>query len=157
MKMFKELIKKFKPFTLIAAMFVLFQLTGLYAREEIGDEIRMYAGESKIMEVNNPTRIVIGNPNVADVISVTKSEITLGAKGAGATTLVFWDGYGEQSFKIRVLSEDLSDTKASIDDLLQKLGYDQVYTQIQDIEGKVALLGRVKTIADQDRILSALG
>ena len=42
------------------------------AQDETGKELKVLVGEVKIIAVTNPTRIVIGNPNVADVTNVTK-------------------------------------------------------------------------------------
>ncbi|MCM8795739.1 MAG: pilus assembly protein N-terminal domain-containing protein, partial [Candidatus Omnitrophica bacterium] len=52
---------------------------------DIGEELKLYPGEVKIISVNNPTRIAIGNPEIADVIRVTKNEITLSPKNVGTT------------------------------------------------------------------------
>lgn len=128
-----------------------------YAEIESDEELRLYLGEVKIISVNNPTRIAIGNPNIADVVSVSRNEITLSSKAAGSTTLVFWDNFGEQSYRIKVFSEEMNEIKRRVDNLLQKLNLPQVYTQAEEEEGKVLLLGRVKTAQDRERIFSALG
>jgi len=128
-----------------------------YALDELREEVKIYVGEPKILSVSNPTRIAIGNPSIADVTQVTKSEITLSPKAAGTTTLVIWDNFGEQSYKIKVLPEDMQEIKHRVDSLLGKLGLPEVYTQTAEEEGKVILLGRVKTPQDRERISTALG
>jgi len=128
-----------------------------YALDESGEELKLFMGEAKIIEVNNPTRIVIGNPDIADVINVTKSEITLSPKAAGSTTLVFWDNFGEQFYKVKVITEDMDEVKQRIDYLLGKLNLPNVYTQPAEDEGKVMLLGAVKNPQDRERISVALG
>lgn len=128
-----------------------------YAEIESDEELRLYLGEVKIISVNNPTRIAIGNPNIADVASVSRSEITLSPKAAGSTTLVFWDNFGEQSYRIKVFSEDMNEIKRRVDNLLQKLNLPQVYTQAEEEEGKVLVLGRVKSAQERERMLTALG
>jgi pilus assembly protein CpaC len=128
-----------------------------YALDEAGEELKLYLGEVKIISVSNPTRIVIGNPNVADVINVSKNEITIGPKATGTTTLVFWDIFGEQSYRVRVFAEDLNEIKRRIDNLLVRLNLPEVYTKAEEEEGKVLLLGRVKSSQDKERITIALG
>jgi pilus assembly protein CpaC len=128
-----------------------------YALDEVGEELKLYLGEVKIISVSNPTRIVIGNPNVADVINVSKNEITISPKATGTTTLVFWDIFGEQSYRVRVFTEDLSEIKRRIDNLLKELNLPEVYTQMVEDEGKVLLLGRVKNAQDRERISLILG
>lgn len=129
-----------------------------YAIEEIeGEEIRLYLGESKMIPVNNPTRVFIGNPGIADVVDVSSTDITLNPKAAGTTSLMFRDNFGEQYYKIRVFAENLDDIKRRIDSALKSLNLSEVYTQILEEEGKVSLLGRVKTAQDRERIATALG
>jgi pilus assembly protein CpaC len=128
-----------------------------YTADDAGEILKLYLGEIKVISVNNPTRIAIGNPNVADVTSVTKSEITIAPKAPGKTTLVFWDNFGEQSYQIRVFSDDVNDLKRRIDKQLARLGLPEVYTQAEEEEEKVILLGRVKTAADKEKIALTLG
>lgn len=123
---------------------------------EAADVVKLIAGETKIIPTQAPSRVVIGNPSVADIGEVTNSEITVNAKSAGTTTLVFWDALGEQSFNIRVLSENMEEIKRRMDNLLKELGLPDVYTQIAEEEGRVLLLGKVKTAQDKERINSAL-
>jgi pilus assembly protein CpaC len=126
--------------------------------ETIGEEtVKLIAGETKIIPVRSPTRVVIGNPQVADVADVTNSEITISAKSAGKTTLVYWDIFGEQSINIKVMQEDMGEIKQRIDNLLSKLNLPQVYTQANEDESMVMLLGRVKNSQDRERISTALG
>jgi pilus assembly protein CpaC len=128
-----------------------------YASEEVAEELRVYLGEVKVIPVMNPTRIAIGSPNIADVTNVTKREITLNPKAAGTTTLVLWDSFGEHSFRVKVFVEDMQEIKRRIDNLIGKLDLPEVYTQAEDEEGKVVLLGRVKIPQDRERIFTALG
>jgi pilus assembly protein CpaC len=141
---------------LISAIFmILFFPT--YAENELGQELKLYLGEVKIISLNNPTRIVIGNPNIANVANITKSEMTLSPKALGTTTLVYWDNFGEHSYTVKVLTEDMQEIKRRIDSLLAKLNLPDVYTQAQEDEGKVLLLGEVKTSQERERINTALG
>lgn len=121
------------------------------------EEIKLYMGEDRLIPVSNPTRIAIGNPNVADVTAASRSQITLSPKAAGATSLIFWDNFGEQSLRIRVFSENIEEAKRRIDGILQKLKEYNVYTQPQEEEGKVMLMGRVKTNQEREQIITALG
>jgi len=128
-----------------------------YALDETGEELKLFVGEIKIVPVNNPSRIVITNPNIADVTDVTKDEITITPKAPGTTNMVFWDNFGEQSYQVRVLPENMNEIKRRIDNLLGKLNLPEVYTQIAEEEGKVLLLGRVKSPQDRERISTAVG
>lgn len=121
------------------------------------EEIKLYIGEAKAMAINNPTRIVIGNPAIADVSNVSKYELTITPIALGSTNLVIWDNFGEQSYRLKVLSEDMRDVKSRIDNILEKINLSGVYSQIEEQEGKVFLLGRVKIPQDRERLNIALG
>jgi len=141
---------------LIIASFVILPLKD-YALDEVGEELKVYIGEVKVLSVSTPTRIVIGNPEIVDVTNVTKSEVTLSPKAQGITTLVVWDNFGEHSYRVNVLAERMQDVKRRVDNLLEKLNLPGVYTQAVDEEGKVLLLGEVKTSPDRERISTVLG
>ncbi|MCG8431525.1 MAG: pilus assembly protein N-terminal domain-containing protein, partial [Candidatus Omnitrophica bacterium] len=121
------------------------------------DELILYMGEVKIFPVSNLKRIAVSNPKIADVTNISGSEVTLVPKAAGATTLMIWDNFGEQSFDLKVYSERTTELKRRIDSILAKLDLPQLYTVAEDEEGKVMLMGRVKTPQDRERVVVALG
>jgi len=129
----------------------------VYSVDSSAEELKCFIGEIQIVPVNKPIRVSIGNPAVADVVNVSKSEITINPKSAGATTLTVWDNFGEQSYHIKVYTEDTSLIKRRIDNLLAKLNLPDVNSKAEDEEGKVILLGTVKSSKDKDRIATALG
>ncbi len=121
------------------------------------EELRLYVGEVKVISVRNPTRVAIGNPGIADITAVSKVDLTLTPKSAGSTTLVVWDNYGEESYSIKVFAEDMSKIKTRVDNILGQLGIQGAFSQAQDEEGKVFLLGKAKNEAEKKKIISALG
>lgn len=123
----------------------------------LDDEVTFYVGETKQFPVRQPTRVAIGKPEVADVVNISDVDLTLAAKSAGATTLIYWDSYGEHSYKIKVLTEDMTETKKRIDVLLKELKLPGVHTKQNDQEGKVLLLGEVKNEDEKAKVDLALG
>jgi len=119
--------------------------------------IKIYMNGFKTLSTSNPTRIVIGNPAVIDVGQVSKKELTIMPKAAGTTTLVYWDNFGEQSYIIKVFTVDVNELKARVDNLLGKFNFPEVYTQAEEEEGKVFILGRVKTSQERERVFTVLG
>ncbi len=148
--------KNFLLIVLVGVSFII-QPVNDYAADNIGEELRLYVGQAEILSVSNPTRIVIGNPSIVDVIQATKTEVTLSPKATGSTNLVIWDNFGEQSYRIKVLSGDLEDIKLRLDNLLGKLSFPKVYTQVIEEEDKILLLGKVSTPQDRERLTMALG
>lgn len=131
-------------------------LEGVEAGDWAGEEIKLLRGQTRVISTRLPTRVVIGKPEVADIADVSNSEITLSAKSPGTTTLIFWDAFGEQSIKIKVLSEDMQLIKDRADLILKNLNLPQVYTRVAEDEGKVLLLGNVRSEQDKERIATAL-
>lgn len=128
-----------------------------YASNDTTKDIILYMGQVKILPVSHPSRIVIANPEVVDVNNVSISQLTLSAKAVGTTSLVFWDNFGEQSFQVKVFSENMQNIKFRIDNILSKLGLTDVVAQAEDAEAKVLLLGSVKTAEERERVMTALG
>lgn len=120
------------------------------------EEIKLYVGLGQIIPVNSPKRVAIGNPAIADVVNISKNELTINPKVAGNTTLIVWDNFGEQAYRLRVFTEDTSEIKRRVDNLLSKLNFPSVYSKAEDEEGKVLLLGNVKNTKDKERIATAL-
>ncbi len=139
----------------IIALFI-FPFAGFCADSK-SEEIIMYMGETKVITVSNPTRVIVGNPAVADVSNIGKKEMNLTPKSIGKTTLVFWDDFGEQPFQVKVYAEDIGSIKERIDVLLAKLAYPEIYTEAEAEEGKVFLMGRVKTSQEREKIITTIG
>jgi len=149
-----------KKISLILSLILCFSLAlpfKDYALENADEELKLYMGEVKVISVRSPTRIAIGNPDIADIATATKDDLTLSPKSAGSTTLVVWDNYGEQSYAVKVFAEDMNKIKMRIDDILKKLKVEDVSAQAQDEEGKVFLLGKAKNEQEKAQIFTALG
>jgi len=150
----------------LAILFVIFSLIVIpYSPASVIDNsltdpaevIKLYMGETTMMTVSNPKRIAIGNPNIVDIASASKTKINLSPKAVGKTTLVIWDDFGEQSYQVRVFSEDLSDIKRRLDNILATLKMPGISTQVVEDEGKVLIMGKVKTAQEREKINVALG
>jgi len=128
-----------------------------YALDDTGEEVKLYMGEAKFVLASNPSRVAIGNPAIADIASVSKTEVAITPKSAGTTTLIIWDNFGEQSYTVRVFAENTSETKRRVDALIEKLNLPEVYTKGDDDEAKVIILGKVKSATDKERIATILG
>jgi pilus assembly protein CpaC len=146
-------MKKFALFLLIVLPLIMAAAPGM----ENASTVVIYTGEMKSVQTSTPTRVMIGNPAIADIISVSAKEIVLAGKGPGSTNLLWWDDNGERSARITVLTEEMSYVKSRVDDMLKQMGYTTVITQTADAEGKVLLLGSVKSVGDMNRIMSSLG
>ena len=127
-----------------------------YCVNAVEDEIKLYVGQPQVISISSPKRVAIGNPAVADVANISKTELTINPKSAGSTTLIIWDNFGEQSYRLRVFTEDTNEIKRRIDNILLSLKLPDVYTKAEDEEDRVVLLGSVKLAKDKERIALAL-
>lgn len=127
-----------------------------YSTSVVDEEIKLYIGQAQTVSVSSPKRVAIGNPAIADVADISKNELTINPKMTGNTTLVVWDNFGEQSYRLKVFTEDTSDIKRRIDNILLSLNLPNVYTKAEDEEARVVLLGNVKFAKDKERIAIAL-
>ena len=120
------------------------------------EKLMLYKGEMKILASDNPTRIMIGNPEVADVRSISKNEIFVIGNGAGSTNLIWWDARGEHAFQLEVYPESIPQLKERVDSVLKEINLPDVFSRPLEKEGKILLLGTVKTNSDIDRTNTAL-
>ncbi|MFA5092484.1 MAG: TonB family protein [Candidatus Omnitrophota bacterium] len=120
------------------------------------EEIKLYIGHPQIISVSSPKRVAVGNPEIADVGNISKTELTVNPKIAGSTNLIVWDNFGEQSYRLKVFAEDIHEIKRRIDSILSTLDLTGVYTKAEEDEARVALLGTVKFAKDKEKITTAL-
>ena len=125
--------------------------------ETTDEALKLYVNVPYTLFVSGPIRVSVANPNVLDVVQVTKKEITLSPKAVGKTSLAVLDLYGEQIYSVTVCAENMQAVKIRVDNLLAKLNFPEVYTQAEDEESKIYLLGKVKTAQDRERVNSVLG
>ena len=112
--------------------------------DEYYGEVRMVAGDIQSIDVDNPTRVAVRNPSIADVVKAETREVILSAKSEGMTTLTIWDREGEKVFLVMVTSQDLRLLQKRLTDIIRKnLGVEDVAIKINDMTGKLTLLGKV--------------
>ena len=72
------------------------------------ERVQLSIGESRIINVDSPRKIAVGDPKVADIKAVSEKEILLIGKSGGNTTLIIWDKDNVQSTsQVLVLPSDL--------------------------------------------------
>ena len=84
------------------------------------------AGQSRTVTLYGLQRAAIANPDVADVVVVSSSELILVGKQTGSTTLIVWSGSGRQNYLVEVSAADpaiANAYKLSIDDFQARYSY----------------------------------
>lgn len=136
--------KAFTAFALV--LFFLIVTTVPVWAAEPKESMSLGAGQSKTMPVDRLERAAIANPEVADVVVVSKSELLLVGKQTGTTTLIVWSGAGRQMYQIEVSSNDA----AIAGEVKRVLGYPDI--RITKVGKTIVVEG---TVSDQYQRLRA--
>jgi len=85
--------------------------------------LHLFSGESKILEVDSPKKVVLGDKNIADVSLLSKTEVLVNAKAMGQTSLMVWSGDGEVlTWEIEVQAQALRKSMIQVDVQVLELG-----------------------------------
>lgn len=146
---------------LIIPLFLIILFNYSYSiSEEVVKEVQLVTlskGEIKVISVDNPTRVVVNNPEVIDITSASKAELFILGKGFGITDLIWWDKRGQHTLQVQVIGENVGALKQRIDNILKEINLPNVSARSLYSEGKVMLVGSVKTAQDLEIIKVALG
>jgi pilus assembly protein CpaC len=102
-------------------------------------------GCSRILYAEDVVRAAVANPNIADIVVVSKSEIIINGKAEGRTTMYVWDSSGRTGYDIRVY-EDNQDLLSEIHDII---GLDSVVLRFA--KSTLLLEGTCATDAEYER------
>ena len=126
---FKEKGDRMKKKYLCLAVICILSGTAIRAQER--QSIELVTGQQRVVEVDSPQRIAIGNESVADVfLTSNRKQVLVTGKGIGTTDLVIWDKDGNKETRRITVWE--KDPKSTADELKQLLG------DIDGIQVKVA-------------------
>jgi len=127
-----------KAFTACALVlfFLIVAVVPVWAAEPL-ELLSLGAGQSKTMPVDRLERAAISNPEVADVVVVSKSELLLVGKQTGTATLIVWSGTGRKSYQIEVAASDT----AIANEIKRILGYPDI--RVAKVTKTVILEGTV--------------
>ncbi len=115
----------------------------LYAQEE--ETILMSSGESKTITFSEKIKkVAIGDPEVADVNTVSSYELLINAKNEGSTSLILWVGKEKSTRKIIVTKVDVSAVLSEIKTMLK--GVKGISVNLRS--GSVVLEGEIENEKD---------
>lgn len=118
------------------------------------EKISVGAGQSKTVNMMGLQRAAIANPEVADVVVISSSEMILVGKQTGTTTLIIWSGQGRQTFQVEVSATD----PAIANEIKRILGYPDI--RVVKVNKTIILEGSVNDQYQRSRaekIASAYG
>lgn len=124
-----------------------------YAESE---QCTLYVGDVKSFTAYIPERVTINNPEIADINSVSETEIVIVAKSAGMTRLTWNDEQGKHSIVLNIILENISFIKSQIEKFLDILDLPNVYIKEARNESKIILLGKVESEEKMHRMNTLL-
>ena len=101
------------------------------------DKMTVGAGQSRTVNMSGLQRAAIANPDVADVVVVSSSELILVGKQTGTTTLIIWSNMGRQTYQVEVAAND----PAIANEIKRVLGYPDI--RVVKVNKTVILEGTV--------------
>ncbi|MBP2653677.1 MAG: type and secretion system protein [Firmicutes bacterium] len=72
-----------------------------------GRKLPLAVNSSRILNFNGVERIAVANPEIADVIVISGSEVMVVGKAPGTTTLHIWSWAGRQTYTVEVAADDV--------------------------------------------------
>ena len=101
------------------------------------EKMTVGAGQSRTVNMSGLQRAAIANPDVADVVVVSSSELILVGKQTGTTTLIIWSNMGRQTYQVEVAAND----PAIANEIKRVLGYPDI--RVVKVNKTVILEGTV--------------
>ncbi len=130
---------------ILLCFFIVLSPVGVVAAEA-PTKMTVGAGQSRTITMYGLQRAAIANPDVADVVVVSSSELILVGKQTGTTTLIVWSNMGKQSYQVEVAAND----PAIANEIKRILGYPDI--RVVKVNKTVILEG---TVNDQYQRLRA--
>lgn len=103
------------------------------------------AGCSRILSVEDVVRVAVANPNIADVVVVSKTELIINGKSLGRTTLYVWDSLGRTGYDVRVLE----DNEGLLEEISEVIGFPEL--ELRFAKSTLLLEGTCKTDDEYER------
>lgn len=125
--------------------------------EDVSEEIVLIIGEAKSFHFDAPQRVSIANPAIVDIPSVKKDEIILVGKSKGVTNLFVWDASGRSTYSVKVIPEDNEYLREAVLNILKNTGFTTIYIKNLEDQGKILLMGKVKSVEEKEKLKNVLG
>lgn len=133
--------------TVCMTLLVLSSLTTSLA----ADKVEVAVNQSRILTFAGVQQVAVANPEIADVVVVSGTEVMLVGKASGITTLHIWSAGGRQSYIVEVAKEDTPIAS----EIKYILGYSDI--RVTKIGKTIILEGTVNDRYQKDRAEKVAG
>lgn len=103
-------------------------------------------GCSRVLTLEDVVRVAVANPNIADVVVVSKTELLVNAKALGRTTLYVWDSSGRRGYDIRVYQ----DNEDLLSEISEVIGLGDI--EVRFAKSTLIIEGTCRTDAEYERV-----
>lgn len=125
---------RFWVMSVIVVCFILMPFAVVQAEETT---MSVAVNQSEVVHLSGVERVAVANPDIADVVIVSGSELLVVGKAPGTTTLHIWSASGLKSFSVEVNSNDTQ----IAGEIKNILGYPDI--QVSKVNKNVILEGSV--------------
>lgn len=140
-----------KNCVIIAAFALLFFVLVPFSFAAAADDYIVAVNQSQVLTFNGIQRVAIANPEIADVVVVSGSEILLLGKSPGGTTLHVWSSEGKRSAQVNVAAQD----RQIAGEIQKLLGYSDLH--VGKFNQTIVLEGTVSDQYQRSRAEKAAG
>ncbi|HHX25185.1 MAG TPA: BON domain-containing protein, partial [Firmicutes bacterium] len=134
------------PKAIITLIFVLiFILCAPSIQAEEKATFGVVVGCSRILRAEDVVRAAVANPNIADIVVVSKTEVIVNGKAEGRTTLYIWDSSGRVGYDIRVCD----DNHEFLSEIHDTIGLDDL--KVRFAKSTLLMEGTCETDAEYER------
>lgn len=123
--------------TFFAAIILISCIVIITPAASAAESLAVAVNQSRVLNLSNVERVAIANPDIADVLVVSGSEVLLVGKAPGATTLHIWSAAGRSSYLIEVAAADIQ----SASEIKAVLGYENI--RVTKVGKTIILEGQV--------------
>lgn len=110
------------------------------------ERITLYAGESKVMDIAQPQRLVVGDKGLLEARALDQAQVLLTAKAPGQTSLLVWDRHNQkQAFEVEILAGGMRKAMVEINvqvlEIASGSGWDLGLDWAGTLQGQATLAG----------------
>lgn len=136
---------------LLIAVMLLFCISIQSPAALAAESLSVAVSQSRVLNFYGVERVAVANPDVADVLVVSGSEVLLVGKAPGVTTLHIWSITGRSSYLIEVAADDLP----IANQIKAILGYDNI--RVSKVGKTIILEGKVNDQYQKNRAEAVAG
>jgi pilus assembly protein CpaC len=120
----------------------------LIAAPATAASVRVAAGQQRVVNRSNITKVAIGNPKVADVRALSRRQLLITGVSPGRTSLTIFGPGGSEQLDVIVTTQDMQASEREVSRLIRGLPR----VKVREMGDKLVLHGEVRTVKEHRRL-----